>query len=254
MKPRNTWRWIAVAAGLFAFIYFYQRHVPKNGSEPVRVLPSLEAAAVTSLQVRPGARAQIRADRTNGVWELVEPLAYPAQAASIEKFLAELVRLTPAPYITARELRGRAKADEEYGFSSPQASIVIEQPEHPAHLLIGARTPPGDQVFLQVVGVDGVYVVDADFLKYIPRTADDWRDTTLIEFKGLTFDRLAVTNGAKVFELRRDATNKLWRMVYPLQTRANNAKVEESLVALQGVRIHQFVTDDPKVDLGIFEI
>jgi hypothetical protein len=252
MNPRNTWRWIAVAAGLFAFIFFYQRHAGKNGSGPVRVLPNLTLAAVTSVQVRPGTLARIRADRTNGVWQLAEPIVYPAQAASIEKLLAGLAQLTPAPYITARELRDRPKADEEYGFSSPQASIFIEQPEHPAHLLIGARTPPGDQVFLQVVGVDGVYVVDADFLKYIPRTADDWRDTTLIELKGLTFDRLAVTNGAKVFELRRDATNKLWRMVYPLQTRANNAKVEESLVALQGVRIHQFVTDDPKVDLGIF--
>ena len=243
---------MTVAAGLFAFIFFYQRHAGKHGSEPVRVLPSLSAAAVTSVQVRPGARAQIRADRTKGVWQLTEPVVYPAQAASIEKLLAELERLTPAPYITARELRDRPKADEEYGFSAPQASIVVEQPEHPAHLLIGARTPPGDQVFLQVVGLDGVYVVDADFLKYIPRTAEDWRDTTLIDLTGLTFDRLAVTNGAKVFELRRDATNKLWRMVYPLQARANRAKVEESLQVLQGVRIRQFVADDPKVDLETF--
>src|ERR1022692_2882249 len=234
MNPRNTWRWIAVAAGLFAFIFFYQRHMGKNGSVAFRVLPNLNVAAVTSVQVRPGAHAQIRADRTNGVWQLVEPIVYPAQAVSIQNLLAGLEQLTPAPYITARELRDRPKADEEYGFSTPQASIVVEQPEHPVHLLIGARTPPGDQVFLQVVGADGVYVVDADFLKYIPRSAEDWRDTTLVDLKGLTFDRLAVTNGAKVFELRRDATDKLWRMVYPLQARANNAKVEESLQLLQG--------------------
>lgn len=252
MNPRNTWRWIAVAAGLFAFIFFHQRHAGKNGSEPVRVLPSLKVAAVTSVQVRPGAHAPIRADRTNGVWHLAEPVVYPAQAASIEKLLAEIEGLTPGPYITARELRGRPKADEEYGFSTPQASIVIEQSEHTTHLLIGARTPPGDQAFLQVVGADGVYVVDADFLKYIPHTAEDWRDTTLIDLNGLTFDRLAVTNGAKVFELRRDATNKLWRMVYPLRARANNAKAQESLQLLQGVRIRQFVADDPKVGLETF--
>jgi Domain of unknown function (DUF4340) len=253
MNPRNTWRWIAVAAVLFAFIFFYQRRVGRNGSQPARVLPNLKAAAVTSIQIRPGARAPIRADRTNGVWQLVaESLVYPAQAASIEKLLAELERLTPAPYITARELRDRLKLDEAYGFSNPQATIAIEQPEHTAHLLIGARTPPGDQVFLQVVGMDGVYMVDADFLKYIPRTAEDWRDTTLVDLRSLTFDRLAVTNGAKAFELRRDATNKLWRMVYPLQARANNAKVEESLQLLQGVRILRFLTDDPKVDVEPF--
>jgi hypothetical protein len=216
------------------------------------VLPNLKAAAVTSVQVRSGARAPIRADRTNGVWQLADPVVYPAQAVSIEKLLAELQRLTPAPYISARELRDRPKVDETYGFSNPQASILIEQPEHPAHLLVGATTPPGDQVFLQVVGVDGVYVVDADFLKHIPHAAEDWRDTTLIDLKGITFDRLAVTNGAKVLELRRDATNKLWRMVYPLQARANSAKAEQSLHVLQGVGIRQFVTDDPKADLEAF--
>jgi hypothetical protein len=98
MNPRNTWRWIAVAAVLFAFIFFYQRRVGRNGSQPARVLPNLKVAAVTSIQIRPGARAPIRADRTNGVWQLVaESLVYPAQAASIEKLLAELERLTPAP-------------------------------------------------------------------------------------------------------------------------------------------------------------
>ena len=117
---------------------------------------------------------------------------------------------------------------------------------------MGAKTTPGDQVFLQVVGVEGVYVVDADFLKYLPRTADDWRDTTLINLNGLAFDRLAVTNGTKIFELRRDATNKPWRMVYPLQARANNAKTEESLQMLQSVRVRQFVSADPKADLEAF--
>ena len=159
-------------------------------------------------------------------WQLTEPLVYPAQAVSIEKLLAELEPLTPASYITARELRNRPNTDEDYGFAAPQASIIIEQPGYTARLRVGAKTTPGDQVFLQVVGVEGVYVVDADFLNYLPRTADDWRDTALINLNGLAFDRLAVTNGAKIFELRRDGTNKLWRMVYPLQARANNPKAE----------------------------
>ena len=48
------------------------------------------------------------------------------------------------------------------------------------------------------------------------------------------------------------ATNKLWRMVYPLQARANNAKTEESLQMLQSVRVRQFVPDDPRADLETF--
>jgi hypothetical protein len=252
MNPKNTWLWIAVAAGLFVLVFFHQRHARNAGSGPIRVLPNLKAAAVTSIQVRAGARTNIRAERTNGVWQLTQPLVYPAQAVSIESLLSQLERLTPAPYITARELRNRPKVDEAYGFVTPQASIVIEQPDHPIHLSVGARTAPGDQVFLQVVGADGVYVVSADLLKYIPRTPEDWRDTTLIDLKGLAFDRLSVTNGAKIFELRRNATNKLWRMVYPLQARAYSARAEESLQLLQSVTIDRFISDDPKADLEAF--
>jgi hypothetical protein len=252
MNSRNTWRWLIVALVLFAFILFQQRYLRKAGGGPVKVLPSLKAADATSVQVRPAAQLEIRAERTNATWQLTEPLAYPAQAVSIEKLLAELEALRPAPYITARELRNRPNTDEEYGFAAPQASIIIEQPGYTARVRVGAKTPPGDQVFLQVVGTEGVYVVDAGFLKYLPHSADDWRDTALINLNGLAFDRLAVTNGTKVFELRRDGTNAPWRMVYPLQARANNLKAEQSLQTLQDVRVRQFVSDDPKADLDAF--
>jgi hypothetical protein len=251
MNPKNTWLWLAVVTGLFVLVLFDQRHARETGSVPVGVLPNLKPAAVIRIQVSPGKGTNIRAERTNGVWQLTKPLIYPAQAASIDNLLIHLARLIPAPHITARELRNR-KVDEEYGFVTPQAAIIIEQPDYSVNLLVGARTAPGDQVFLQVVGGDGVYVVNADFLKYIPRTPEDWRDTMLIDLKGLAFDRLSVTNGAKIFELRRDATNALWRMVYPLQARAYSARAEESLQLLQSVTVSQFLPDDPKADLEAY--
>jgi hypothetical protein len=238
-----------VAAGLFAFIFFYHRHRPEPVTGPGRVLPGLKASSVTNVQVRPGAQLEIRAVRTNGGWELTEPVVYPAQAVSIERLLAELEQLTPMTYISARELRGRPKADEEFGLAAPQATITFQQPDYHALVQIGARTAPGDQVFVGVAGVEGVYVVDAEFLKQLPRSANDWRDTSLLDLNELAFDRVSVTNGAKVFELRRDGRGNQWRLVYPVPVRANNPKVEESLQRLQNLRVQQFVSDDPKVDL-----
>jgi hypothetical protein len=242
---------MVVAAGLFAFIFFYQRQARKPALGPARVLPDLKAAAVTSVQVRPAEQRTIQAVRTNGGWQLTEPLVYPAQAVSIADLLSALERMTPAVSITPRELQARPGAEEEYGFATPQTTITIQQPGYHALLQIGARTAPGDQVFLQVIGT-GIYVVDAALLKYIPRTADDWRDTTLLDLKSLAFDRLAVTNGAKSFELRRDGPSQPWRMVHPLPARADNAKIEDALEKLQSARILQFVSDAPKADLESF--
>jgi hypothetical protein len=247
MNPRNTWLWLVVAAGLFAFIFFYQKHARKTAPGPNKVLPELKASAVTNVQVRPAAGLTIQVARTNGVWQLTEPRAYPAQKASIENLLSALERLTPATVITPSELRKRPNADEEYGFASPQATITLQQPDYHVLIQVGARTAPGDQVFLQVVGV--VYVVDADILKHLPRSPDDWRDTTLLDLKSLVFDRLAVTNGTRIMGLARAATNSPWRMVYPLPARADNIKLDNALQAMQSLRIQQFVPDDARPDL-----
>src|SRR5258708_3987605 len=247
MKFKTTWLWFITAAGLFAFIFFYQRHQHKAVAGPIQILPNIQVGQVTNVQVLLAGQVVIRAEHSNDLWQLTQPINYPAQSASIENLLLALSRLTPATCITARELKGRPKADEEYGFATPQATIVLDQDGY--RLRIGAKTAPGDQVFLQVVGEEGVYVIDADLLKVVPRTANDWRDTTLINLKNLAFDRLAVTNGAKTFELQRDQTNRAWRMVAPIPARADNARIEECFQKLQGLRIHQFVYDDAKADL-----
>jgi hypothetical protein len=61
-----------------------------------------------------------------------------------------------------------------------------------------------------------------------------------------------LTNGAKVIELRRDATNHFWRMVRPFPARADADRLTVALQHLQAARVTQFVTDSPKVDPAAF--
>jgi hypothetical protein len=250
MNPKSTWLWLAVAAGLFAAIFFYERHGRRSPPGPTKVLPELKADAITSVQVRPAAGHAIQAERTNELWQLTEPRSYPAQKASVESLLTALEKLTPVTVITARELMGRTNVDEEYGFSAPQATITLQQPGYHALIQVGAKTAPGDQVFLRVVS--DIYVVDAGIIKYLPGSADDWRDTTLLELKSLAFDHLAVTNGTKIVQLVRGRTNEPWRIAYPLSARADNFKVGEALRRLESLRVQQFVPDDGKGDLDTF--
>src|SRR5256885_12737195 len=159
MNPRALWVWALLAGGLFAFIFFHQRHAHHGPCGPANILPNLKVASVATVQVRPEGQLEIRAVRTNGSWRLTEPLAYPAQASSIENLLFFLDRMTPATYITRRELRNRPDAEEEYGFGSPQSTVIVKQGEYRVQLFVCARTAPGNEVFLQVVGDEGVYIV-----------------------------------------------------------------------------------------------
>jgi hypothetical protein len=246
---QNTLRWILVAVALFSFIFFYQRHVHKAPTGPLPILPRLHSAETTRVGIRRLGQPDIRAERTNGGWQLTEPLKYPAQALSIETLLANLEHLTPTALISPLELKRHPHAQEEYGFVSPQAIIFFEQGDYHGQLLLGAKTAPGDQVFFQVAGENEIYLVDAELLQSIPRTANDWRDTTLISLRGLAFDHLTVTNGAKILELARPSTNGLWRILVPNSTRADNAKIKQALQKLHSLLILQFVPEEPKPDL-----
>jgi hypothetical protein len=251
MSARLTWIWLAIAATLAGFIYVSNHYLRKPEPGPLLVLPEFKPGEITAIQVRSAGELEMRVERTNNTWQMVHPLAYPAQAPSIENLLTALERLVPATFIAATELRDRPNADDEYGFASPLASIMLYRRDERRQLKIGAKTNPGDQVFLQVVGNQGVYVVDAEFLKLIPRSASDWRDTRFFRLDQLTFNRLSVTNGQKYFELQRE-TSGPWRITWPVPARADQAKVEQSLKNLENLRVQNFVSDESRADLDRF--
>lgn len=252
MNPKHTWLWTGVAAALLLLIVLLQQFGRKPAPEPAGLLADFKAGTVTSLQVRPAGQPEIRVERTNAVWLLTRPLVYPAQSVSIESLLAALEKLTPASRIPAAELRRRANPDAEFGFDSPQVTLRLQSRDARRQILVGNRTAPGDQVYLQVAGVEGVFVVPADWLKTLPRTVADWRDTSLVDARNLILDRVTVTNGAAVIELQYDGTNKLWSMTQPVRARVDLQRLSELFQRLVALRVLQFVSDDPKVELESF--
>ncbi len=253
MNSKTTGIWFVIAAALLAFIFVFEHYLRPVVAGPAPLLPNLRPAAVTSIQVFPAGAQEISADRTNGGWILTRPVVYPAQAAAIEALLDSLQKLTPAKF-SAAELRERTNSETEFGFENPQARFVIAAGGQSWQVNVGKLTAPGDQVYLRVVGVDGAFVADADWLKFLPRSTDEWRNTSLVITGQNDFDWIVLTNNAKgiAIELRRDPTNHLWRMIRPLPARADADRITDALQRLAGATVTRFITDDPKADLAAF--
>jgi hypothetical protein len=254
MNSKTTGIWFTIAAALAALIFFLEHFLRPAPVESSTLLPGMRPVTVTGIQVIPSGALEIRADRTNGAWRLIKPITYPAQRATIESLLDALQKLTPVTRISAAELRTHHDADAEFGFETPRISLVIEADGQRRQLLVGNKTPPGDQIFLRVVGMDGAFVADADWLKFIPRSADEWRDNALVDANISGLDWIVLTNGAKVIEFRRNATNRLWRMIRPFPARADTDRITDALERLQAARVTQFVTDDARTDLTAFSL
>ena len=250
MKPRVTLILLALTLALGAYIYFYERHTGATGAAavPGRILPGLNSTAVSTLQIYPLGHPEIGATRKLETWQLTQPITATAAAPAIEQLLQTLTKLTWRTRLTAEDLKTRPNAALEFGFAPPQSALTIRQGDRKFQLALGNRTALGDEIFVQT-GSGEIYVVAADLLKLFPRTVSEWRDPALLNLKHLAFDRIIVTNGAKVFELQRDRTNQLWRLTRPLEARADNPKIASLLQQLETLRASQFVTDDPKADL-----
>jgi hypothetical protein len=248
MNSKHTLNWLVLAFVLLAFIVGYRFFESSTVVEPLELLPGLHPLAVTAVQVSPRDTAEISAVNTNGGWSLTQPFAYPAQTAAIQSLLTALQKLKPALRLTPAEV---SQNHSQFGFDSPLASMVIQSGDERREILVGNKTPPGDQVYVQVVGRNGVFVTDINWLKFIPQSANDWRDTAL---SGDTAgcDSILLTNGAKIIELHRDPGNHLWQMVRPLAARANGDYIADALQKLQTAHVSQFITDNPNTDLSAF--
>jgi hypothetical protein len=255
MNSKTTGIWFMIAAVLVAAIFALQRWLQPAAPESSSLLPELRAADVTGVQIIPAGAMEIRALRTNGSWLLTKPVVYPAQSAAVEALLDALQKLVPATRLNADEFRQHQNADAEFGFEMPRLSLVLEAAGQRRQLLVGNLTPPGDQVFLRVVGREGAFVANADWLnKLIPRSANDWRDTALVAASHGVLDWIVLTNGTRIIELRQNPSNHLWRMVRPFPARADAEHITEALQNLQTARVAQFITDDAKADLSAFGV
>jgi hypothetical protein len=250
MNSKSTWVWITLAAVLFAAVVGVEKFWRQAPPRVVALLPGFRAADVTSVQYIPAGQLEIRADRTNQTWQLVKPITFPAQAASIDALVTALQQIAPAQTIAGAELRQRPNADEEFGFNNRSILTLVSDADR-RQLYLGGRTAPGDGVYVQIVGVEGVFVVDSQLLQLLPAKSDDWRNTALVDLRGQVLDHITVSNANNTIELQQATTNELWRLTAPMSARADNLRLTDALQKLHTTRVVQFVTDAP-TDLEAF--
>lgn len=251
MNAKNTWTWLVVAGALFAFIFFFERHWGKPPPGPAPLLPGLKVDAVTNLVVlvvRPEQKFEVSVEVTNGGWWITRPRLFPAQKSRVDALLAALEQLVSTASIARSELQ-RPNAEEEFGLDNPRTSLAIQYGGEVVRINFGRRTAPGDQVFVQIVGREDIYVLDAELLKLLPASPDDWRDRALVDFSNLKFNTISITNAGRVIKLQLDATNQTWRLTHPLEARADDAYLLAMLQQLQGTSVSGFVSDERRPDL-----
>jgi hypothetical protein len=170
----------------------------------------------------------------------------------VERILQLIAEMTSQTYLSAQELAASRKTIAEFGLDLPVATLTLQHGGRRTEILFGSKTTVGDQVYLQLLNSPGIYLVNAELFDHLPRNAYDWRDATLVNLNGLSFNRLEVRAPTRGFTIERDPTNRVFNLTKPAPARVNLARLESLWRAILTARAEQFVSDDPRAELELY--
>jgi hypothetical protein len=187
-------------------------------------------------------------EKSGELWDLKQPLLARADAGAVNAILDELEFAERTRTIAGKELDGVSLAD--FGLDAPAIRVTLHSKKRPLALLVGRETPTKDALYVQVEGRKEVLVARKSIADRLGQSVESLRSRTAVEFTPSAVTRLEVKVGDRVIELSRapTVTNVVsrWTLTRPLIARADQDKVSELLSDLEGLRIQDFVSEDPK--------
>ncbi|MCB1126635.1 MAG: DUF4340 domain-containing protein, partial [Verrucomicrobiae bacterium] len=254
----STTRWlVAIAVAMTLYVLFVDRKLDDTADladARSRVLRAFSTDPLTGLEVSRGTNRVIALEKRDGEWRLTAPLPYEAQAESVEKFMETLRDLRVRSRISAAEALAQTNGLAAFGLEIPAATVTLVRDRERQELRLGAPTPIGGQIYLQVTGEEGLVTVSDDFLRALPESPFAWRSTRLASLAGAEPNRIEVLPATNGFEVVFSPTNRTWALTKPLATPADGARIDYLLRQLEMTQVAGFVNDHPAGDLAAYAL
>ncbi len=243
MSPRVTLILAAVVAAVAAFVWFYEiegadRRAEAESAEK-RLFADVEPGDLQQLELTTTDGAEVRLERGDDGWKIVEPLSFPADEPAAQAAASALATLEADTIYTDPEPL------ENYGLGG-DADVRGRTDGRELALVIGDGTPTGGKVYVAPEGDARVFTVASHRTNALRKSLQELRDTRVLDF-----DREAVREvevgwvGGSV--VARE-TSGLWRLTHPLETAADEETVDDIVSDLSFLRAEGFV-DDPDAAL-----
>ncbi len=211
-----------------------------------RLALRLRAAQVEALEIEAG-ELRARCERDGPAWRLVAPIEAPADAATVERILGALEALERRAVIGRAEREREGRGLEVFGFDRPRARFVVEEPGAVHAFLLGRPSAVGDSVYLLDEATEDIVAVPAHVARLVPERVEDLRDRTLLAFEPARIRRIDLQRPEGFVRLGRGEGGE-WRLLQPVEARAEPAVVQALLSLLAGTRAAAFLRESPGED------
>jgi hypothetical protein len=235
MNPRTAGILLLVAAALGAFVWLYEIRGGEERAEAEareKRLFDFEPEDVSWVALTTSDGVAVRAERREGAWEIVEPLAFPGDAFAFDGIATALAQVeSQAVYETPQPL-------EVYGLSDAASDVrfAVGGAEHV--LRTGKAAPMGGNTYAWIAGETAVHTVPTWRATALRKSFDDLREKRILRFEAGTVERIAAEwPGGRVELEKRDGK---WHLTAPLEGPADEAVVNDFLSDLAFLRAQGF--------------
>jgi hypothetical protein len=243
MKPRSTLLLALVVAALGAFVWFYEieggAERTKQEEASKHLFPGVTADAIQSIDLRTEDGTVARVERAGDQgWQLVAPLAAPADRFAVDGIASTLAELAPeASFDTPEPLAN-------YGLEVEPA-VRFRAGEKDYALRLGNNTPVGGNLYATDAEGAKVFALASWRKNALAKSVKQLRDGRVLDFDRAQVKGITLTSGDGRVVLARGEGG--WRIAEPVDAKADAEAVDGLLSDLSYLRADEFV-DAPGTD------
>jgi hypothetical protein len=203
-----------------------------------RGLFDFSANDITRVEIKNGSKF-LEISKTNGLWQITQPLSSRADAPKVDAFLNQTTALRADDFLTEEPSALKEHGLEE---SAQQVILHLSQTNAPQTLLIGqALKTDASKIAVKLNGENSIYAIGAAYTAEIMKPLNEFRDSFLARFQPADVNEVEIRNRQLSVIIRRQGEE--WLLVSPEKMNADKELMDQFLSKLSSAQIKDFSTD-----------
>lgn len=230
---------LAILIALGAYLYFVEsKRTPGDDAEKREKVFAVEADAIDEVTIKSEAGERTTVKKNGAEWQVVAPVAAPADAAELSGITTNLSTMEQ------QRLIDENPADlKDYGLAEPRVEVAFKSGGQEQRLLIGSKTPTGADLYAKTGAQSKVFLIASFLESTFNRSAFDLRDKTALKFDRDKADRVEIVTGDRTIAFAKTGTE--WRIEQPAGGRADLAAIEGLIARIGSLQMKKLEAAEP---------
>jgi hypothetical protein len=226
---------LVVAAALGWYAYRDSKKETTAGEKHDKVF-EVQADKIDEVTIKSESGDRTTLRKSGSDWQIVQPAQAQPDTGGISSITSSLASLE-----IQRVVDENPSDVKQYGLASPRVEVGFKADGKTHQLLIGNKTPPGTDVYAKLADQNKVFLVASYVDSTFNRGTFDLRDKSVLKLDRDKIDAVEVTTPQRTVKVEKQ--NGEWRLVAPVQARADFSSVEGLVGRLSTLQMKSIAGD-----------